>query len=557
MPQQFEFSPSFLLAAITARHFAVPQYQRSYSWTEQNLEDFWFDMQRSITEGGEYFLGSFVLSREDSADYHSIIDGQQRIATTTILLACMRDAYRTMERGDLATSFDQQFLQQHDVVNDEYRRRVRLNAVDDPFYAQRILGGQDVEPTAASHEKLLAAKIYFENKLAELIHNNPNNWADKLKSITKYLQSQARVVVVETASDADAYTIFETLNDRGADLTIADLLKNFLLIRAKGEIDPVRRYWFDAINTLEDVQTEKDFVHFLRQLWSSFYGVTRERDLYRSIKQTIQTPQQALDLAKKLKEGAVHYRAILSPESDYWGGYEQVTRDHMSVLGGFNLQQVRPLLLAVLSTMAKPQVISIVKNLTSWGVRGIVAGNSGGGQVERYFTDAAVAVRKGEISSAEELLADLAPVVPNDSVFLNAFSSMRVTKNSQARYYLCAIEKHLEGKKDPELVLNEDAKQVNLEHVLPQRPAKGAWTSFSADEAAAYAYRLGNMTLLRRTENQKLGNGEWPEKRAVLQQSQLKLNQEVGKIEQWDKTTIDDRQKRLAELAVHVWPQLS
>jgi uncharacterized protein with ParB-like and HNH nuclease domain len=92
MPQQFEFSPSFLLAAITARHFAVPQYQRSYSWNEQNLEDFWFDMQRSISEGGEYFLGSFVLSREDSADYHSIIDGQQRIATTTILLASMRDA---------------------------------------------------------------------------------------------------------------------------------------------------------------------------------------------------------------------------------------------------------------------------------------------------------------------------------------------------------------------------------------------------------------------------------------------------------------------------------
>jgi hypothetical protein len=285
--------------------------------------------------------------------------------------------------------------------------------------------------------------------------------------------------------------------------------------------------------------------------------VTRERDLYRSIKQTIQTPKETLDFAKKLKEGAIHYRAILSPESDYWTGYEQVTRDHMSVLGGFNLQQVRPLLLAVLSTMSKPQVVSIVKNLTSWGVRGIVAGNSGGGQVERYFTDAAVDVRRGEITSAEALLDALSPVVPNDSVFLNAFSSMRVTKNSQARYYLCAIEKHLEGRKDPELILNEDAKQVNLEHILPQRPANGAWTAFTADEAAAYAYRLGNMTLLSRSDNQKLGNGEWPEKREVLQQSRLRLNKQLAEIDAWDKETIEARQKTLADLALQVWPQLS
>lgn len=101
MPQQFEFTPSFLLSAITARHYAVPQYQRSYSWTDQNLEDFWSDMERSIADGGEYLLGSFVLSREDSKDYFSIIDGQQRIATTTILLAVMRDIYRLNDRKPL------------------------------------------------------------------------------------------------------------------------------------------------------------------------------------------------------------------------------------------------------------------------------------------------------------------------------------------------------------------------------------------------------------------------------------------------------------------------
>lgn len=134
---------------------------------------------------------------------------------------------------------------------------------------------------------------------------------------------------------------------------------------------------------------------------------------------------------------------------------------------------------------------------------------------------------------------------------------MRVTKNSQARYYLCAIEKSMVGEKDPELVLNDDAKQVNLEHVLPQNPSKGEWEDFTADEATAYAYRLGNMTLLRRSENQKLGNGQWPEKREVLTNSKLKLNYGMEKIDTWDKDTIDLRQNLLSELAVKVWPQLS
>lgn len=557
MAQQFEFTPSFILTAITSRHFAVPQYQRSYSWDDQNLIDFWEDMHRSIADGGEYFLGSFVLSREESSDYFSIIDGQQRIATTTILLSCMRDIYHENERRPLAESFDTQFLRQHDVVNDEYRRRIRLNAIDDPFYLHAIIENKLITPASESHTRLQNAKQFFTEKLRQIVSTNPGTWPDRLAAITKYLQSQARVVVVETASDADAYTIFETLNDRGADLTIADLLKNYLLSRSKGEIDSVRQLWFDTIAILDDVQDEKEFVGFLRQLWSSYYGITRERDLYRRIKAAVATPDDALRFARQLKEGANSYRAILAPESDYWSGFDKATRDHLTVLGGLSLQQVRPLLLAVLSTLPKDEIVNVVRNLTSWGIRGIVAGNSGGGQVERYYCEGAVKIRQGTIKNASDLLATLAPVIPNDTVFKTAFASMRVTKNSQARYYLCAIEKSMQGTTDPELVLNEDAKQVNLEHILPQKPAKSEWIGFTPDEATAYAYRLGNMTLLRRSDNQRLGNGQWPEKRTTLRGSRLRLNDPLGEIDVWDKETIELRQNLLSEMAIKVWPRLS
>ena len=134
---------------------------------------------------------------------------------------------------------------------------------------------------------------------------------------------------------------------------------------------------------------------------------------------------------------------------------------------------------------------------------------------------------------------------------------MRVIKNSQARYFLYAIEKYLRGEKEPELILNEEAKEVNLEHILPQRPSNGEWIEFSSDEASAYAYRLGNMTLLRREDNQKLGNGQWPEKKAILSNSELKLNIEICDIDVWDKDTIDIRQNEMADFALKVWPLMN
>lgn len=545
-----------MLDALSSRFFAVPKYQRSYAWDQKQLEDFWLDMQRSISDGGDYFLGSFVLSNEDKADYVSIIDGQQRIATTTILLACLRDIYEREGKPRQASSIDDKYLQEHDIIKDEIWRRVRLNTDDDDFYYQRVLRNQAIAPSRDSHNRLETAKEFFATRLDAIVANDPN-WVERLASISSYLKSQARVVVVTTATDADAFTIFETLNDRGADLTIADLLKNYLFSTAKSEIETVQRYWSDAAAILESAPGKVEFVSFLRQLWSSYYGTTRERDLYREIKKRVRNVQESVQFAKQIRDGSNVYRALLSPDADYWNGFDKRTRENMAFIIAQNVNQVNPLLLSVLSTLQKEEVSSILKNLISWIVRIIVAGNTGGGQAERYFCEAAVKVRKHETASSEAVLSVLSPVVPNDTSFHTAFSVLPVKKAAQARYYLYAIEKHLRNEEDPELVPNEVASQVNLEHVLPQNPKDGEWETFDRDQAAAYTHRLGNMTLLRKTENQKLGNLGWDKKREALRKSKLKLNEQLVETERWDAESINVRQTELSDWAVKVWPLVS
>src|SRR5687768_1604797 len=143
MTNRFEFNPTFLLATLNDRYFSVPRYQRSYSWTSDELSDFWHDGKRAIDDGGEYFLGTIVLSEEADAGTFSIIDGQQRLATTTILLAAMRDAYRRNGEGSVANTIQAQSISPHDLETYEDRPRIRLNADDNPFYFAKIVQGQN------------------------------------------------------------------------------------------------------------------------------------------------------------------------------------------------------------------------------------------------------------------------------------------------------------------------------------------------------------------------------------------------------------------------------
>jgi uncharacterized protein with ParB-like and HNH nuclease domain len=89
----FDFTPTFLLSVVNDRFYSVPKYQRSFAWTDDMVGDFWEDMQRAIVDQREHFLGNVVFSEETQDSTRSIIDGQQRIVTTTLLLSAMRSVF--------------------------------------------------------------------------------------------------------------------------------------------------------------------------------------------------------------------------------------------------------------------------------------------------------------------------------------------------------------------------------------------------------------------------------------------------------------------------------
>ena len=549
----FDFQPTFLLATVNDKFYSVPRYQRSYSWTEEMVVDFWMDMEKAIADQREHFLGNIVLSAESGDGTLSIVDGQQRIVTTTILLAALRDE---LEAAGEVRSSDAigRYIAQHDVKSYKDLARVRMNPDDNPFYHARFVEKTTIEPTRESHSLMNGAYEYFRDHLKSIRTDGPSSWKERFATYTRFLDEQARVVVVLAPTDADAFTVFETLNDRGADLTISDLLKNLLFARSKKEIDTVQQAWIEARTIVEELAPRTTMMTFLRHYWSSRHGLTRERELYRAIKESIKTPADAVNFAKSLKKDAIIYRAILNPNDDYWKSYSQSSKLALATSDRFGLEQLRPMLLAIYQHFAPKEAEKTTKFVVNWSVRGLVGGIMGGGKAETYFCNAATEIRNGNVKNVVELLARLKELIPNDPLFRSGFERYRTTNNNFARYLLHSLERKMQNEAEPELVPNQNAEEVNLEHVLPQKAKIADWPNFSSEMVPVYAHRIGNMTLLPKGPNDKIGNKAFAVKKPIFSSSVLKINSVFKQLTVWGQKDIEDRQISLADLAPSVWP---
>jgi hypothetical protein len=175
--------------------------------------------------------------------------------------------------------------------------------------------------------------------------------------------------------------------------------------------------------------------------------------------------------------------------------------------------------------------------------------------MERHYSQRAVEIRNGTIKTLRDLAKAMADVVPSDAFFDAAFSTARVSQAHLARYYLRALELQVKGDKEPELVPNAEEEIINLEHILPENPSS-AWKYWNQEMAEAFYKRIGNMVLLKASTNADIGASAFSAKKAVFKKSGFTLTSEVGKhkSDKWEADDINDRQKRLAKLAVEAWP---
>ncbi len=221
--------------------FSVPPYQRPYAWTTEHAGELLDDLliylgttEEPVEELNPYFLGSIVLIKGDRPEAQ-IVDGQQRLITLTILLATLR----AMVPAEFADSITRRLYEPADPLNNvPARYRLRPKERDAGFFQQyiqsedgikRLQGLVQPDLNESQRNMLENARLYARElgKLPE---------ARRVR-MAQFLVQRCLLVVVSTPDLSSAYRIFSVLNDRGLDLSYADILKAEIV----GEIPEVEQ----------------------------------------------------------------------------------------------------------------------------------------------------------------------------------------------------------------------------------------------------------------------------------------------------------------------------
>ena len=528
----------------------VPIHQRPFSWQREQVEELLDDLHGAHTRNEEHFLGTLVLVKGKRSQEFEVLDGQQRLAVVAILMSAIADRFAALGDSDRATAVRRDYLASTDIETGEPTSHLSLSSDDELFFRDLLNATGELTPKSDSNKRLQEAK----NTIHAWLENNQSSdhAVDWLAKLYVYLRDSARVIVLKVHDDANAFLIFETLNDRGLDLSIADLLKNYLLGLAKDDLPIALNSWTNATSALKAYGGENLFSVFLRHYWSSRYSVIREKALYHDIKSRIASRANAVELADQLDRHSSLYAAIISPEHEYWATATPAARSTIRTLRLLGLEQYRPLLLAAMAHFNAHNIESLLSILVSWNVRLLIVGGLGGGVLERQYSELAQAIRSGAYKSSKDIARQSKTFIPNDTLFQTTFADARVSNVTLARYYLRELELYMRTKAGVSQEL-QPAEDLTLEHIYPDKPASG-WNTFSDDDSKAYRPRIGNLTLLTRRLNSSLRNGPFNAKRKAYADSALLITQDVSVYADWSPSSVDARQNKLAAVVPLVWP---
>ena len=551
------FEQSGIGSVLKHNLLEVPPNQREYAWTELEVGQLFTDIANALGENADYFLGTIVaIPRQDGV--LEVVDGQQRLATTAILLSAMRVYMKQLKEELIEQSIINDFLTGIDRSKRTRVPRMTLNSSDHELFRAIVTHkgeGELPEPTLESHELLISAYEQARNHISKIVAAfETRDHGDRLNTWLNFLETRARVVLLRVPDDSNAYRMFETLNDRGLRTSQADLIKNYLFGRSGERIREVQDCWAFMRGSLETNDEDDMTVTFLRHALIVQSGPVRESEVYRKVQDAVRSADTAVTFATDLDRLATTYVAMSNPDNVIWNGYPPATRKAISVLHALNIRPMRPAVLAVADRITdEGEVADALKFLLSLGVRLLLASSTRSGAIETALGNAAYSIWKGEISSAVELRKALTQITPSDAQFRTALETARVSKASLARYYLRSLETTANDEGEPWFMPTEDATVINLEHILPKKP-DGNWPQFNDDEVRLYGNRLGNLALMRASDNSSVRNAPFKDKRKLFAKSPYVLTSEIAGYRNWTVKGIAKRQVRLAKIAPSAWP---
>ncbi len=214
--------------------------------------------------------------------------------------------------------------------------------------------------------------------------------------------------------------------------------------------------------------------------------------------------------------------------------------------------QFRPVMLAAMECMSPETVEKVLRMLTVISFRYTVVSALSTGNLEKVYSDCAIAIRKNKARKPKEVFHELRSAYVDDGRFAADFARKRFTNAAVARYVLAELNDALESTSGEKTT--EQAGKITLEHVLPKNPGKD-WGGAvpTGEEVESWTDRIGNLTLLEKGKNRGLANAGFSVKQQVYAKSSLSINRSLAQLGGWTTKEIEKRSDELANVAKSVW----
>lgn len=586
MDSNFDARMMSLASVITNGQHEIPRYQRRYAWEESHIRDFWNDILKSPEES--HFLGSMVVAQQ-TEDTLEVVDGQQRLTTTMILLTAVRKHFEARQLANLAdglkpyiTFTDRNGIERYRLQNVDQSAHNRL--VDEVFESgdNESVGKVETESAESS------AYQVFNNLIADRLANSTSD-EDALIEIRDALL-RARVVYVTVADRRSAFTIFETLNDRGKDLTTVDLVKNILLSKVPASADAqVERAWSGILENLHAAQiegvTDSDFLYYF---WNSkapenesaHEEITQKR-IRRSIQDFVEKPEEPTEVEARskllitdLETNASIFRAMGETlvgrgSARPWRELDNDWREDKwskisQELYGILVTGSNPplmVLLALLDRYLDPKrqlsnqiIVEFLRAIKVFQFRWSIAQKGSSASPRRMYRRAAagVALANGNAQVREVLqtfLVTARALTATDNQFKMGMEKLVYSKTRRkdapkVRYILTEIERSGSPSK-LDLGL-----PTSIEHL------EGQGSRSEVSPKNNWVFKLGNLTLLPPEVNAELPSefvDKAPELKKWVKSDDGVLCQAIN-TGIWDASTAKSRMEWIQQMAIDIWP---
>jgi Protein of unknown function DUF262/Protein of unknown function (DUF1524) len=552
--------------------FAVPLYQRRYTWGRANWQALWdsvleqYDFRRAEQATGTapvtHFIGSFVLSpapgAASSPTRYVLVDGQQRLTTMMVLLAAVRDllvarAQSVELQQQVTTKFNTLYL--HNAFEQADDKRLRLL----PTQQDRADFASCVWNTPATPVGRIGEAYKFFTSTRALKGRDLRGEGLDLEVVTEVMLGRFALVEIDTEAGDNVHRIFQTLNSAGVKLTQVDLLRNhfFMLLPTRGE-ELYSTLWRQMELALGEGALDK---YFWAELVRGDQRVSRQ-DVYAAMQRRLAgmtSEASVADELVRLERDSREYAKILEPDLE-----ESVAvRPRLTALTAWGTDTVQPLVLELLvrhregRTQGLADVSLALAYIESFLVRRMLCGIPTN-NLNRIFSSVTSQL-PADASAPQAVRIALSggqKYWPTDSQVRRAVVERPFYwsgQPGQRRFVLEKLEAHYANKE----LIDFDS-NLSIEHVMPQTlshewEAELLAAGVNAEEARdRWLHTLGNLTLSG--YNPELGNASFDVKRRKYADSALALNRDIGRYGQWTPTEIQRRGESMGAAIVEIWP---